>query len=139
MLPIINVLANQFKTLSDFNAAPAAPSLASPGAAAQPAPFSDLFSDAVGAVNQLETQANSAVTGLIGGKGVDVHQAMIATQKASIAFELTLAVRNKAVQAYQSVIGMQFLPRLAERGRGNIQLKRPEFAGQASPGRSRTG
>jgi flagellar hook-basal body complex protein FliE len=39
---------------------------------------------------------------------VDVHQAMIATQKASTAFELALAVRNKAVQAYQSVIGMQF-------------------------------
>jgi flagellar hook-basal body complex protein FliE len=42
------------------------------------------------------------------GSGVDVHTAMIATQKASMAFELTLAVRNKAVQAYQSVIGMQF-------------------------------
>jgi len=45
---------------------------------------------------------------LMSGTGVDVHQAMIATQKASMAFELTLAVRNKAVQAYQSVIGMQF-------------------------------
>jgi flagellar hook-basal body complex protein FliE len=42
------------------------------------------------------------------GNGVDVHQAMIATQKESMAFELTLAVRNKAVQAYQSVLGMQF-------------------------------
>ena len=42
------------------------------------------------------------------GSGADVHQAMIATQKASMAFELALAVRNKAVQAYQSVMGMQF-------------------------------
>jgi flagellar hook-basal body complex protein FliE len=42
------------------------------------------------------------------GSGVDVHQAMIATQKASMAFELALAVRNKAVQAYQQVMGMQF-------------------------------
>jgi flagellar hook-basal body complex protein FliE len=48
------------------------------------------------------------VTGLMTGSGVDVHQAMIATQKASMAFELALAVRNKAVQAYQQVIGMQF-------------------------------
>jgi flagellar hook-basal body complex protein FliE len=48
------------------------------------------------------------VDGLMSGSGVDVHQAMIATQKASMAFELALAVRNKAVQAYQSVIGMQF-------------------------------
>jgi flagellar hook-basal body complex protein FliE len=77
-----------------------------PGAA--PARFSDLLTDAVGQVNQLEDQARSAVTGLMTGSGVDVHQAMIATQKASMAFELALAVRNKAVQAYQQVMGMQF-------------------------------
>jgi flagellar hook-basal body complex protein FliE len=80
----------------------------SAGQAAQPAPFSDLLTDAVGQVNKLEDQATTAVTGLMSGNGVDVHQAMIATQKASMAFELSLAVRNKAVQAYQSVIGMQF-------------------------------
>ncbi len=71
-------------------------------------PFADLISDAVGQVNQLETQAHAAVTGLMTGSGVDVHQAMIATQKANMAFELTLAVHNKAIQAYQSVMGMQF-------------------------------
>ncbi len=75
---------------------------------AAPAPFSDLLTDAVGQVNQLEDQARTAVDGLMTGSGVDVHQAMIATQKASMAFELALAVRNKAVQAYQQVIGMQF-------------------------------
>jgi flagellar hook-basal body complex protein FliE len=76
--------------------------------AAGPQPFADLLTDAVGKVNQLESQAKAAVTGLMTGSGVDVHQAMIATQKASMAFETVLAVRNKAVQAYQSVIGMQF-------------------------------
>ena len=70
-------------------------------AAAGPQPFADLLTDAVGQVNQLEAQAHAAVTGLMTGSGVDVHQAMIATQKASMAFELALAVRNKAVQAYQ--------------------------------------
>jgi flagellar hook-basal body complex protein FliE len=72
------------------------------------APFSDLFTDAVGQVNQLEGQARTAVDGLMSGNGVDVHQAMIATEKADMAFEFALAVRNKAVQAYQTVIGMQF-------------------------------
>ena len=81
-----------------------------PLSAASPAsaPFSDLLTDAVGSVSQLDTQARTAVDGLMTGDGVDVHQAMIATQKADMAFELALAVRNKAVQAYQSVIGMQF-------------------------------
>lgn len=78
------------------------------GQVGTPAPFSDLFTDAVGQVNQLENQAHTAVSGLMSGTGVDVHQAMIATEKASMAFELALAVRNKAVQAYQQVIGMQF-------------------------------
>jgi flagellar hook-basal body complex protein FliE len=76
--------------------------------AGAPVPFADLFSDAVGAVNQLETQAQTAVTGLMNGSGVDVHQATIATEKSNMAFELVLAVHNKAVQAYQSMMGMQF-------------------------------
>ncbi len=75
---------------------------------ASAAPFADLITDAVSDVSRLENQANAAVSGLMTGSGVDVHQAMIATQKADMAFELALAVRNKAVQAYQSVMGMQF-------------------------------
>ena len=71
-------------------------------------PFADLMTDAVGEVNRLQDQAGKAVRGLMTGTGIDVHEAMIATQKASMAFELTLAVRNKAVQAYQQVMSMQF-------------------------------
>ena len=78
------------------------------GSSATAAPFADLLTDAVGQVNGLEDQARNAVSGLMTGSGVDVHQAVIATQKASMAFELSLAVRNKAVQAYQQVMSMQF-------------------------------
>lgn len=92
--------------LAGAGSSPILPSTAGQGGA--PAPFSDLMTDAIGQVNQLEDQAHTAVEGLMTGSGVDVHQAMIATQKASMAFELALAVRNKAVQAYQQVIGMQF-------------------------------
>jgi flagellar hook-basal body complex protein FliE len=98
--------AQAVQALSDAGAAQA--TTAAGGSAAAPMPFSDLLTDAVGQVNQLEAQAHNAVTGLMTGAGVDVHQAMIATEKASMAFELTLAVRNKAVQAYQQIIGMQF-------------------------------
>jgi flagellar hook-basal body complex protein FliE len=71
-------------------------------------PFADLVTDAIGQVNQLEDQAKATVGGLMTGTGVDVHQAMIATEKASMAFELALSVRNKAVQSYQSIMSMQF-------------------------------
>ena len=111
MQPIINTLASLpgLSGLSGLGGAGGMAQLPTPaGQAAAPAPFSDLLTDAVGQVDHLQDQAATAVTGLMSGTGVDVHQAMIATQKASMAFELTLAVRNKAVQAYQSVIGMQF-------------------------------
>ena len=93
-------------TAATATAAPAASGASSVVASA--VPFGSLLQDAVGQVNSLETQAHSAVQGLMTGTGVDVHQAMIATQKSSMAFELALSVRNKAVQAYQSVMGMQF-------------------------------
>lgn len=109
MLPAIAPLAAAIPALTNVAGSGVASSLpASTGQTASAAPFSDLFTDSVRQVNQLEEQASKAVTGLMSGTGVDVHRAMIATQKASMAFELSLAVRNKAVQAYQSVIGMQF-------------------------------
>ncbi len=76
--------------------------------AAGDSPFSELMTDAIGKVSELEGQARAAVDGLISGAGVDVHQAMIAAEKSSMAFEMALAIRNKAVQSYQSVMGMQF-------------------------------
>jgi flagellar hook-basal body complex protein FliE len=84
------------------------PGSSSAGQTSPSTPFGDLLTDSIAQVGKLEDQAHTAVAGLMTGSGVDVHTAMIATQKASMAFELTLAVRNKAVQAYQSVIGMQF-------------------------------
>jgi flagellar hook-basal body complex protein FliE len=107
MVSAIDSMTAAAPTLPGLSSAGAGSAL-SAGASAQPAPFSELFADVVGQVNQLEDQAHAAVQGLMTGSGVDVHQAMIATQKASMAFELALAVRNKAVQAYQQVIGMQF-------------------------------
>ncbi|MDR3741380.1 MAG: flagellar hook-basal body complex protein FliE [Terracidiphilus sp.] len=83
-------------------------SAATPATTATATPFGSLIEEAVGQVDSLESEARAAVQGLMTGSGVDVHQAMIATQKATMAFELALAVRNKAVQAYQSVMGMQF-------------------------------
>jgi len=96
------------KTLTNVSTGNALPALNAGPVAENPQPFSALLTDAVGQVNTLEAQAHDTVTGLMTGSGVDVHQAMIATQKASAAFELTLAVRNKAVAAYQTMMGMQF-------------------------------
>lgn len=100
------------EAIQAVNAAATAATQAATQAGAQPqapgVPFSDLMTDSINSVNQLETQARQAVQGLMSGEGVDVHQAVIAQEKASMAFEMALSVRNKAVAAYQQVIGMQF-------------------------------
>jgi flagellar hook-basal body complex protein FliE len=71
-------------------------------------PFAGLFRSMVEQTSALDQKASEAVTGLLSGQGVEIHDAMIATQKADIAFELALQVRNKAVAAYQQMMGMQF-------------------------------
>lgn len=103
----MSVAATASSSIATLRTPSLAPDVAG-GASGGPSPFSDLLSDAVGQVNQLEAKAQSSVEGLMTGSGVDVHQAMIATEKADMAFEMALAVRNKAVQAYQQVMGMQF-------------------------------
>lgn len=73
-----------------------------------PTPFARLLEDAIGKMQQLETNAANTVTGLLSGQGVDVHTAMIATEKANLGFEMMVAFRNKAVAAYQQLMGLQF-------------------------------
>ena len=71
-------------------------------------PFGGMLQSLVEQTSQLDKQAKTAVTGLLNGSGVEVHEAMIATQKSDMAFELALQVRNKAVGAYQQMMSMQF-------------------------------
>lgn len=77
-------------------------------AAAAGTPFGGILQSLVAQTGALDHKASQAVTGLLSGQGVEVHEAMIATQKADMAFELALQVRNKAVGAYQQMMSMQF-------------------------------
>ncbi len=71
-------------------------------------PFAGVLKTMVEQTSALDQQASQAVTGLMNGQGVEIHDAIIATQKADMAFELALQVRNKAVAAYQQMMSMQF-------------------------------
>lgn len=83
--------------------------ISSAGAVTQPgAPFAALMRNAMQQMQTLESTATQAVDGLMTGNGTDVHTAMIATQKADLAFEMALAFRNKAVNAYQQLMSTQF-------------------------------
>lgn len=91
---------------SAFPAPGAGPSAA--GGNAGQAPFANVLQEAMANMTGLEQQASSTIEGLVAGRGVDIHTAMIATQKSDLAFEMALAVRGKAVAAYQSLMSVQF-------------------------------
>jgi len=71
-------------------------------------PFAGMFQSLMSQSSATEQKAQDAVSGLLSGSGVELHDAMIATQKADMSFELALQVRNKAVAAYQQMMSMQF-------------------------------
>lgn len=70
--------------------------------------FVKTFQDAMAEVGDLQSEADARVNQLLSGNGQDVHSAMIAVEKAGLAFQMMVQVRNKIVQAYQQVSGMQF-------------------------------
>ncbi len=85
-----------------------APSTVSPATSTSPAPSTG-FVESLGKL--LETTeasgdaANTAVEKMLDGRG-EVHDAMIALQRAEFALQFTVQVRNKLVQAYQDIMRM---------------------------------
>jgi flagellar hook-basal body complex protein FliE len=70
--------------------------------------FLETLRGAMDQVNQLQGTADTKVSAVLDGSGMDVHSAMIAVEKADLSFQLMMQVRNKIVQAYQEVSRMQF-------------------------------
>ncbi|MCP3761988.1 flagellar hook-basal body complex protein FliE [Domibacillus sp. A3M-37] len=69
--------------------------------------FADFLKDSLNGVMKAEAGSNSLTTKMINGENVDIHQVMAAAQKSGITMQLTLEVRNKAVEAYQEIMRMQ--------------------------------
>ena len=59
-------------------------------------------------VQEMQSSADQQVTSVLQGNGEDLHAAMIAVEKADLSFQLMMQVRNKIVQAYQTISQMQF-------------------------------
>lgn len=69
--------------------------------------FTTLFKDALNNVNSLQQHTRALTTAVeMGDPKVSLAEAMIASQKSSIAFEATVQVRNKVVEAYKEIMSM---------------------------------
>ena len=67
--------------------------------------FGESLARLLESAEESSSTANSAVAHMVDGSG-DVHDAMIALQRAELSLQLTVQVRNKLVQAYQDIMRM---------------------------------
>ena len=66
--------------------------------------FGKMLVDALKEVNGAQSDATGLQQDLLTGRrDVDIHDVMIAQEKASTAMQLTMAVRNKALDAFQEI------------------------------------
>jgi flagellar hook-basal body complex protein FliE len=65
--------------------------------------FSNYAQRALADVNRQMRIADEAIKDLATGKNQDIHNTMIAMQKAEISFELVLQIRNKLIAAYDEI------------------------------------
>lgn len=67
--------------------------------------FSQKLADAIHQVDQLQTDADAEASKLGGGAG-NLHETMMALEKADVAMRVAMKVRNKLVDAYNEVMRM---------------------------------
>ena len=69
--------------------------------------FGEYVVDALKKTNELELEAERMNEALATGRIEDISQVVVASQKAEIALQLTLQLRNRATAAYQEIMRMQ--------------------------------
>src|SRR5688500_6142454 len=96
----INQVLNQIRVRSQF---PVNNDVAAPKT-----DFPTLLKQTMNDVNTLQLDATTIKDSYEkGNSGIDLPEVMIATQKASLAFEAVTEVRNRVLNAYQEIMNMQ--------------------------------
>lgn len=69
--------------------------------------FSKALMDALDKYKELDNKSDVSTLDLLTGNVEDSSSVMIASEKAEIALNLTVAIRNKAIDAYKEIMNMQ--------------------------------
>ena len=69
--------------------------------------FADVMIDSLNEVNRLQTEADAGVQRLLAGETDNVAEVFAASNKAGIAFDLLMEVRNKLLEAYREIQQMR--------------------------------
>jgi flagellar hook-basal body complex protein FliE len=70
-------------------------------------PFHQLLKDAVSQTNETDAASTSGNLELLTQQGADLHTILINAEKADIALQYTLQIRNKLLDAYNEIMRMQ--------------------------------
>jgi len=68
--------------------------------------FKEMLTNSLDEVRSLQLQADDAIRNLVAGEVTDVTEAMVAVERADLAFNTMMAVRNKIIQAYEEIMRM---------------------------------
>jgi flagellar hook-basal body complex protein FliE len=68
--------------------------------------FAEQLKEAINSTNEAQLTADQAVEGLHSGQTGNLHEVMISLEKADISMRMFVALRNKAVSAYQEIMKM---------------------------------
>lgn len=70
--------------------------------------FGQVLMDALNEVNQSQQSSRQVQNEFMAGQpGVEIHDVLIAAERASIGLQLTMQLRNKVLEAYQEISRMQ--------------------------------
>ncbi|WFS61493.1 flagellar hook-basal body complex protein FliE [Pseudodesulfovibrio thermohalotolerans] len=70
--------------------------------------FNDTLKTSLVKVNDLQSEKKVMIEEFASGKSQNVHELMIAMQKAGMAMQMTGAVRSKVMSAYKEIMQMPF-------------------------------
>lgn len=80
--------------------------LSNQGAGKVAGDFKTLLSNSLNDLNTTQRNSEAAIETFATGGDIDVHTVMLAAQKASLSMQMAMQLRNKAVQAYESISKM---------------------------------
>ncbi len=66
--------------------------------------FGTMLKSFVKDVNDLQMESSDIEKKFMAGEITDVHQVMLASEEASVAFELLMEIRNKLLDSYREII-----------------------------------
>ena len=69
--------------------------------------FGEVLKDAINSVDKTQKEADVMASGLASGEHANIHETMIAMEKAGITFRLATKVQAKVIEAYKEIVRIQ--------------------------------